>query len=133
MVRRMHRVVSTEVADCPRLFTLAPAAAGAVTIASMPQAQQPVAQAYLQAMGTDLDDLPSTTERSAPDSGLTATSGQLTAAEGEALRALRAIIFEHDPLRAFGGLRRVQAPSGDLLWVCEDHYREYDPGLPVIR
>ena len=196
MIRRMYRVVSTEVADCPRLFTLAPVrpaavskrarvyqhhfrltlwcehpgyehpwepanydldppkewftrvapyavlvfrtlqlivpAAGAVTIASMPQAQQPTAQAYLQAMGTVLDDLPSTAERPGPESGVAAPSGQLTAAEGEALRALRAIIFEHDRLRAFGGLRRVQAPSGDLLWVCEDHYREYDPGLPVI-
>lgn len=197
IVRRLYRVVSTEVTDCPHLFTLAPArpaaiskrariyqhhyrltlwcehpgyehpwepaaydldppkewftriapyaalvfrtlqlivpAAGAVTIASMPQAQQPVAQAYLQAMGTVLETLPSAAEQPGPDSGLTATSGQLTAAEGEALRALRAIIFEHDPLRAFGGLRRVQAPSGDLLWVCENHYPDYDPGLPVIR
>jgi hypothetical protein len=196
MVRRVHRVVSTEVADCPRLFTLAsvrPAAvskrariyqhhyrltlwcehpadqhpwemaaydldpakewptriapyavlvfrtlqlivpaAGAVTIAAMPPAQQPVAQAYLQAMGTILDDLPGTAERP-PVSGLTEAPGQLTAAEGESLRALRAIIFEHDPLRAFGGFRRVQAPSGDLLWVCEKHYPHYDPGLPVIR
>ena len=121
MVRRVHRVVSTEVTDCPRLFTLAPVrpaavskrariyqhhyrltlwcehpgyehpwepaaydldppkewftriapyavlvfrtlqlivpAAGAVTIASLPQAQQASAQAYLQAMGTVLDDL----------------------------------------------------------------------------
>ena len=195
-VRRVYRVVSTEVADCPRLFTLAPVrpaavskrarvyqhhyrltlwcehpgyehpwepgaydldppkewftriapyavlvfrtlqlivpAAGAVTVGYLPQAQQPVAQAYLQAMGTVLDDLPTTPERPGLESGLTANSEQLTTAEGEALRALRAIIFEHDPLRAFGGLSRVQAPSGDLLWVCENHYREYDPGLPVI-
>ena len=116
-----------------RTLQLIVPAAGAVTIASMPQAQQPVAQAYLQAMGTVLETLPSAAEQPGPDSGLTATSGQLTAAEGEALRALRAIIFEHDPLRAFGGLRRVQAPSGDLLWVCENHYPDYDPGLPVIR
>ena len=61
------------------------------------------------------------------------STGQLTAAEGAALRALRAIIFEHDRLRAFGGLRRVQAPAGDLLWVCENHYPDYDPGLPVIH
>jgi hypothetical protein len=83
-------------------------------------------------MGTFLDALPTTAERPGPDSGLTATSGQLTTAEGEALRALRAIIFEHDPLRAFGGLSRAQAPSGDLLWICQDHYGEYDPGLPII-
>jgi hypothetical protein len=196
MVRRVYRVVSTEVADCPRLFTLTPArpaavskrariyqhhyrltlwcehpgyehpwepaaydldppkewftriapyavlvfrtlqlivpAAGAVTIASLPQAQQATAQAYLQAMGTVLDAWPSTAEQPGPGSGLTATPRQLTTAEGEALRALRAIIFEHDPLRAFGGLRRVQAPSGDLLWVCVNHYRDYDPGLPII-
>ena len=31
MVRRVHRVVSTEVADCPRLFTLAPARPAAVS------------------------------------------------------------------------------------------------------
>ena len=197
MIRRVHRVVSTEVADCPRLFTLAPArpatvskrarvyqdhyrltlwcehpgyehpwepaaydldppkewftriapyavlvfrtlqlivpAAGAVAVASLPQAEQATAQAYLQAMGTFLDALPSAAERPGPDSDTTATPGQLTVAEGEALRTLRAIVFEHDPLQAFGGLRRVQAPSGDLLWVCENHYREYDPGLPVIR
>lgn len=59
--------------------------------------------------------------------------GQLTAAEGAALRALRTIIFEHDPLRAFGGLRRVQSSAGDLLWVCEYHYTDYDPGLPIIH
>ena len=96
-----------------RALQLIVPAAGAVTIASMPQAQEPVAQAYLQAMGTVLDDLPTTPQRPGPESGLTADSEQLTTAEGEALRALRAIIFEHDPLRAFGGLSRVQAPSGE--------------------
>lgn len=69
-------------------------------------------------MGTVLDALPSVAEQPGPDSGTTATSGQLTTAEGQALRALRAIIFERDPLRVFGRLRRVPAPSGDLLWVC---------------
>jgi len=194
IVRRVYRVVSTEVTDCPRLFTVTQArpaavskrvrvyqdhyrltlwcehpgyqhpwelagydldppkewftrivpyavlvfralqlivpAAGAVAIASMPAAEQATAQAYLQALGTFLDALPSASERPGPDTA--ASPGQLTAAEGEGLRALRAIVFEHDQLRAFGGLRRVQAPSGDLLWVCENHYHEYDPGLPVI-
>jgi hypothetical protein len=77
-------------------------------------------------------DLPATAEARAEDN-LTETTGQLTAAEGAALRAIRAVIFEHDQLRAFGGLRRVQAPAGDLLWVCKNHYPDYDPGLPVIQ
>ena len=77
-------------------------------------------------------DLPATAETRADD-GLKGTAGQLTEAEGAALRALRTIIFEHDALRAFGGLRRVQAPAGDLLWVCENHYADYDPGLPAIQ
>ena len=56
----------------------------------------------------------------------------MTPAEGDALRALRVLIFEHDRLRKFGGLRRVQASSGDFMWVCPRHYTEYDPGLPTV-
>ncbi|MEJ3742635.1 hypothetical protein WEI85_04985 [Actinomycetes bacterium KLBMP 9797] len=60
------------------------------------------------------------------------TDGNMTTAEGAALRAFRVLLFRHDPTRAFGDLRRVQSPSGDLLWVCPEHHREYDPGLPAI-
>jgi hypothetical protein len=116
-----------------RILQLVVPAVGAVAVVSLPQPQQPVAQAYLQAMGAILDDLPDTAKQHAGDSVLAALPGHLTAAEGGALRALRAIVFDHDPLRAFGGLRRAQAPSGDLLWVCPSHYGEYDPGLPVIH
>ena len=56
----------------------------------------------------------------------------MTSAEGDSLRALRTIIFKHDPGRKFGDLRRMLAPSGDFLWVCPDHAAEYDPGLPVL-
>jgi len=34
--------------------------------------------------------------------------------------------------RTWGGLRRVLTPAGDFLWVCPEHYREYDPGLPDL-
>jgi internalin A len=106
--------------------------AGAVAIAAMPSAQQGSAQAQLEVMNDIIADLPKTEQGRARDS-LPGTTGQLTPAEGAALRAIRAIIFEHDQLRAFGGLRRVQAPAGDLLWVCENHYPDYDPGLPIIH
>jgi len=106
--------------------------AGAVAIATLPSAQQGSAQAHLEVMKDIVADLPATQETQAEDS-FPETTGRLTAAEGAALRVLRAIIFEHDQPRAFGGLRRVQAPAGDLLWVCQNHYPDYDPGLPVIH
>ena len=108
--------------------------AGAVAIAALPSAQQTAAQTQLQVMQAIVATLPATAERRAENSFVErAQKGQLPAAEGAALRALRAIIFEHDQLRAFGGLRRVEAPAGDLLWVCENHYPDYNPGLPVVQ
>jgi Leucine-rich repeat (LRR) protein len=106
--------------------------AGAITIADLPSAQQGSAQVQLEVMKAIVADLPAGQDRRAGDT-LPDATGRLTAAEGAALRAIRAVIFEHDQLRAFGGLRRVQAPAGDLLWVCGHHYPDYDPGLPVVR
>jgi internalin A len=57
---------------------------------------------------------------------------QLTPAQGQALCAIRILLFEKDNLRSFGDLRRVQSVSGEFLWVCVNHYAEYDPGLPNI-
>ena len=105
--------------------------AGAVAVPALTTAQQGTAQAHLEIMKDIVADLPSTQETRVEDRP-PETTGQLTAAEGAALRAIRAIIFDYDHLRAFGGLRRVQTPAGDLLWVCETHYPDYDPGLPVI-
>ncbi len=53
-------------------------------------------------------------------------------AEGAGLRELHTLLIELDPSRTWGGLRRVLTPSGDTLWLCPTHYREYDPGLPVL-
>jgi internalin A len=194
-VRRVQRVVSTEVTDCPRLFTLAPVRpagirqarvhqrnyrltlwcehpgqwhpreqagydlglpadwfaqaapyiklivrtlqlaaplAGAITAAVLPPDQQGDVKARLDVMNALIADLPASTGRSTAGTGLGQGAGELTLAEGAGLRALRSTVFEHDPHRAFGGMRRVQAPSGDLMWVCPDHYPEYDPGLPMV-
>jgi hypothetical protein len=57
-------------------------------------------------------------------------ANQLSEAQGQALRGIRVLLFKHDHARAFGDLRRVQAPSGDFLWVCVRHHSYYDPGLP---
>jgi internalin A len=115
-----------------RILQLVVPLTGAVTIAAMPSAQQSGAQTRLEVMKAIVGDLPARQESTAGDA-LPEATGRLTAAEGPGLRAIRAIIFENDRLRTFGGLRRVQAPAGDLLWVCENHYSDYDPGLPVIQ
>jgi len=57
---------------------------------------------------------------------------QITLAQGQAWRAVRSLILERDPGRAFGGVRRVQAPSGEFLWVCPRHHPRYEPGLPRV-
>ena len=195
VVRRVLRVVSAEITDCPALFTLTqdrqagdrfrqiyrhhyrltlwcahpgywhpwdPASyqinppkewfsrispyaalivrtlqlvvplAGSIAVASLPTEQIEGAAAHLEMMKTIIDDLPGQSAKVRAYAGLGQVVGQITAAEGEALRALRLLIFEHDPLQKFGGLRRVQEPSGDLLWVCPDHYTDYDPGLPAV-
>ena len=194
-VRRVLRVLSTEVTDCPRLFTLdterptggrrlllyerryrltlwcehpgywhpwdpanyvfdqpkkwltqiAPYAilvfrtlklvipvAGTLADVLLPPDQLAQAQDYLQHMSDLITDLPSKVDQDSARADLGAAAGKLSVSEGEALRAIRAILFERDQLRAFGALRRVQGPSGDFLWVCTDHYPEYDPGLPTV-
>jgi len=101
---------------------------GSIAVASLPVSQIETATAHLEMMRAIVDDLPNQMVKDMADTDL----GDMTSAESDALRTLRVLIFEHDPTRKFGGLRRVQAPSGDFLWVCADHYIEYDPGLPDV-
>jgi Leucine-rich repeat (LRR) protein len=67
-----------------------------------------------------------------PPTGAAEDGSGLTYAEGAALRAFSAKLFELDRAKRFGDLRRVQIPSGDYVWICPEHYPEYDRGLPEI-
>jgi internalin A len=194
-VRRVLRVVSTEVTDCPRLFTLtrerptggrrlrilqqhyrltlwcehpgywhawdkasyeldpprdwfvqvSPYAtlifktlqlvvplAGSVADVLLSPDQLARARDELDLMSKIVDDLPTRPPKKLDTTGLVEATSQLTSAEGQALRMIRVVLFQHDHLRAFGGMRRVQGASGELLWVCPEHYHEYDPGLPTV-
>jgi hypothetical protein len=194
-IRRVQRVISAEITDCPRLFTLRKERpvragrvrfyqdhyrltlwcehpgywhpweqasyeldppkewltqvspyislvfrtlqlivplAGSIAIAALPASQLGQAQAHLEVMNTLVADLPSDITPESGDGDLNERTGQLTAAEGQALRGLRTILFQHDKSHAFGGMHRVQALYGDVLWVCPEHYPEYDPGLPQV-
>jgi internalin A len=106
--------------------------AGSIAVASLPADQIESANAHLDLMRTVIDDLPSESHDPLGEADLGEPDERRRRAEGEALRAIRAIVFDKDTLRAFGGLRRVQDPAGDFLWVCKNHYPEYDPGLPRL-
>lgn len=197
-VRRVNRTISTEVMDCPRLFTLgrkpssrlgrvmasryhytltlwcehpgyehpwdkatyeldpskewfarvAPYArialrtlqlaapiAIAIEVASLPTSLQGDAQTRLEVMKAIVDDIPDDVLSDVGDDELPEPASQpdrLDRAEGQALRAVRQVLFQKDLAHAFGDMRRVQSPAGDLLWVCPLHYPEYDPGLPIL-
>jgi hypothetical protein len=63
----------------------------------------------------------------------TADNAKLTPAGGAYLRGIRHLLNEIDGFRSYGSLERVQASSGEILWVCEEHAAAYNPGLPVIN
>jgi len=77
----------------------------------------------LDAMDKLLDQLPA----QLPDAP--AAPGQpvrLIQPDGPELRALRALLTELDPNRTFNGMHVVPTPSGDIRWVCQDHYTAYN-------
>lgn len=57
---------------------------------------------------------------------------ELSKAEGASLRFLKYALVKLDPESGWGGLRSVQTPQGEHLWLCPEHYETYDPGLPDL-
>ncbi|MCA1604096.1 MAG: hypothetical protein LC775_01095, partial [Acidobacteria bacterium] len=108
--------------------------AAAVAGVELPKEQIEQAKNDIELMKTLVDKLPKEVGELEPqiDRHDPRADQQLSPAEGQALRSFRTLLFQNDPGRAFGGLRRIQAPSGEFLWVCTHHYPEYDPGLPDI-
>jgi internalin A len=106
--------------------------AGAVAGVQMTEDQLKQAKHEVELMKTLVDKLPAQLIQERPELPSVQLQDQLAPVQGAALRGFRALLFEQDPMREFGDLRRVQAPSGEFLWVCTAHYSEYDPGLPTI-
>jgi hypothetical protein len=79
----------------------------------------------LKLMNALVHDLPGKLSDEQIEIGLGEATGRLTAAQGQALRAIRTVLFEHDRLRSFGGLNRVARPSGEFVWICPEHYPEH--------
>jgi GTPase SAR1 family protein len=58
--------------------------------------------------------------------------GGLTRAQGAGFRELFSLLHTLDPHHRWAGMRRFLTPQGDYLWICPDHHKEYDPGLPIL-
>lgn len=115
-----------------KILQLAAPIASAVAGLALTAVHMQNVQNEIQLATALIDSLPSSAPSTAAGLDTVSPGNQLSPAQGEAWRAVRALLFEYDPARTFGDLRRVQAPSGEFLWVCQDHYPEYDPGLPRI-
>ena len=58
-------------------------------------------------------------------------AGQRSEAEG--LRAFHDLLEHVGWKPGAASLRRVtDKRTGDILWVCPEHYKIYDPGLPIL-
>ena len=115
-----------------RALQLVVPVAASVAGVALPDEQFKHAQHEIELMKTLVADLPDQQMEAKNEFIAFEPGSQLTPAEGQAARAIRVLLFEHDPMREFGDLRRVQAPSGEFIWVCTSHYGYYDPGLPSI-
>ena len=47
-------------------------------------------------------------------------------AVGPALRALLSYLNVVDPHKIWGGLHRTLTPDGHILWLCDNHYQQYE-------
>ncbi|MBN2562087.1 MAG: leucine-rich repeat domain-containing protein [Phycisphaerae bacterium] len=52
--------------------------------------------------------------------------------EGAGLREFHDLLEAEVKGRAWGGLQRVLTKTGDYLWLCPEHYAEFEPELPKL-
>jgi internalin A len=93
----------------------------------------------LESLGAELELMGALTE-SVPD--LPSSADETTVVAGQSstpryssfagARPFRHALLQLDPSRTFGGMRSYQDESGDIVWVCPDHYRQAVPDLPTI-
>ena len=86
------------------------------------------AEHELALMADLMDEYPDVIEDGQP---VASTDGP-DVASGAALRGVRELLRQVDRYQQFGGLTRIVTASGELLWVCSDHTRGYEPGLPIL-
>jgi hypothetical protein len=45
---------------------------------------------------------------------------------GPALRAIYSFLSKADPGHIWGGLHKTLTPDGNILWLCEEHSKQYE-------
>lgn len=113
-----------------RILGIAVPVAGGVYAVTLDAAELAEVKAQLELTKVLAEKFPEPAELTIND--FSSDEVRLSRAEGAGLRALRHLLLKLDPASGFGGLRRVRAPSADLLYVCAEHHRAYDPGLPDL-
>jgi hypothetical protein len=48
-------------------------------------------------------------------------------ATGAALRALYSFLTDVDKTQNWGGLEHTVTPDGNILWLCAEHRKQYEP------
>ena len=117
----------------PYLSIVATSLRVVVALAGMPGADQIIEKAtskQLESMEKFTKELAPSTKAMGDELG-SSISG-LTRAQGSAFRQFHSLLLELDPNRKWAGMRRFPTAAGDYLWICPEHHREYDPGLPKL-
>ncbi|GAG10287.1 unnamed protein product, partial [marine sediment metagenome] len=52
---------------------------------------------------------------------------------GADLRVVSKLLDNLDDSHFWGGLSKTTSPEGDILWLCPEHYKVFDPGLPDLN
>jgi internalin A len=52
---------------------------------------------------------------------------------GANLRVIYNLLDFLDKGHFWGGLSKTTSPEGDILWLCPNHYKIFDPGLPELN
>ena len=86
----------------------------------------------IELMESLVEELPNRISSNDPEAAAFDMPGRPTRTHAAAARAFRAFMFRRDPYHIFGGLRRYIGASGEPLWICATHSKDYDPGLPDI-
>ncbi|HEY1191855.1 MAG TPA: COR domain-containing protein, partial [Gemmata sp.] len=61
-----------------------------------------------------------------------AMSDGLSAPDGAALREFHTLLRDIDKSNNWGDLKATATKEGDYLWLCPEHYKEFNPGLITI-